>query len=196
MKRVIIRYNAGNVKSVEFALQRLGVEAIISDDPEIIMSADHVILPGVGEASTAMACLKAKGLDKVILNLRQPVLGICLGMQLMCQASDEGNTSCLGIFDQEVKRFPDAGMEFKIPHMGWNSVCHLKSPVFSQVEDREHVYFVHSYYAAPGIFTIALSNYIVDFSSAIQRDNFYGLQFHPEKSGPAGERILSNFLSL
>ncbi|MFV0377484.1 MAG: imidazole glycerol phosphate synthase subunit HisH [Mangrovibacterium sp.] len=199
MNLVIIKYNAGNIESVNNALLRLGVEAEISGDHEKIRAADKVIFPGVGEASTTMAYLKKEGLDKLIPSLTQPVLGICLGLQLMCKHSEEGDTPCLGIFDENVRRFrPEAGMEFvsKVPHMGWNTIANLKSGLFDVSLDNQFVYFVHSYYATVGKDTAAVGNYINPFSAALHRDNFYATQFHPEKSGAVGARILENFIKL
>ena len=199
MNIVIIKYNAGNIESVNNALQRLGVNAEITGDHEKIKAADKVIFPGVGEASTTMAYLKKEGLDKLIPELKQPVLGICLGLQLMCSHTEEGDTPCLGIFDEQVKRFiPEFGMEFvtKVPHMGWNTITDLKSEIFDPSLDNQFVYFVHSYYAAVGKHTAAVCNYINPFSAALNRDNFYATQFHPEKSGTVGARILENFLKI
>ncbi len=199
MNLVIIKYNAGNIESVNNALQRLGVNAEITGDHNKIKAADKVIFPGVGEASTTMAYLKKEGLDLLIPSLTQPVLGICLGLQLMCSYSEENDTQCLGIFDEHVKRFiPEPGMEYvtKVPHMGWNSISHLKSGIFDSSLDQEYVYFVHSFYAAVGEHTAAVCNYINPFSAALQRDNFYATQFHPEKSGTVGARILENFLKI
>jgi len=196
---VIIKYNAGNIKSVKNALYRLGVNAEITADHEKIINADKVIFPGVGEASTTMKYLRSRNLDKLIINLKQPVLGICLGLQLMCSHSEEGNIKCLGIFSEKVRRFiPDAGKEFitKVPHMGWNSVYNLKGSLFSEEMEHKYVYFVHSYYAGSGIHTAAECNYIVPFSAALQKDNFFATQFHPEKSGSIGLAILENFLKL
>ena len=199
MSIVIIKYNAGNIESVNNALMRLGVTAEITGDHEKIKAADKVIFPGVGEASTTMAYLKKEGLDQLIPQLKQPVLGICLGLQLMCSYSEENNTHCLGIFDEQVKRFiPEPGMEFvtKVPHMGWNNITDLKSGIFDPSLENQFVYFVHSYYAAAGKDTAAVCNYINPFSAALQRDNFYATQFHPEKSGTVGARILENFLKI
>ena len=193
MTVVIIKYNAGNTRSVQFALERLGINPIITDDAEIIRNADRVIFPGVGEASSAMKYLREKGLDKLIVSLKQPVLGICLGMQLMCTHSEEGDTTCLGIFDGKVKRFEQTE-GFKIPQMGWNNIYDLKTKVFDKISDDSHVYFVHGYYAELSRNTIATTNYIRPYSSALQKNNFYGMQFHPEKSGEVGEQILHNFL--
>ena len=199
MKIVIIKYNAGNIRSVDFALQRLGVSALISDDHEEIRNADRVIFPGVGEASTTMSYLKGHNLDSLICDLKQPVLGVCLGLQLMCTHSEEGDTTCLGIFPEKVKKFiagSDQSNIFKIPHMGWNSVYGLKSPLFQGISEADYFYFVHSYYATTGEDTAAICNYLVPFSASLQRDNFYATQFHPEKSGLTGARILGNFINL
>jgi len=199
MNIVIIKYNAGNIESVNNAMQRLGVNAEITGDHKKIRAADKVIFPGVGEASTTMAYLKNEGLDQLIPELKQPVLGICLGLQLMCSHSEENNTPCLGIFDEKVKRFvPEPGKEFitKVPHIGWNNISDLKSGIFDLSLEEQYVYFVHSYYASIGEDTIAVCNYIHPFSAALHRDNFYATQFHPEKSGSVGARILENFLKL
>ncbi len=192
MKVVIIKYNAGNIRSVLFALERIGVEAIVTDEPDEIRSADRVIFPGVGEASTAMKYLREKGLDKLICSLTQPVLGICLGMQLMCSFSEENNTECLGIFDQKVRLFPENG--FKIPQIGWNNITNLKSTLFDGVEESAYMYFVHSYYVESCNNAISKTDYILEFSSAIQKNNFSAVQFHPEKSGEAGQKIIENFI--
>jgi len=189
----IINYNAGNIRSVKNAITRLGYESIISDNPDVIIKADKVILPGVGEASSAMKYLKENELDKLILSLKQPVLGICLGLQLMCKLSEEGKTKCLGIFDAMVKKFPALDL---VPHMGWNNFDQLNSKLFKGVNTNDNVYYVHSYYAELCSDTTAVCNYILPFSSTIQRDNFYGTQFHPEKSARVGEEILKNFLEL
>ncbi len=199
MNIVIIKYNAGNIESVNNALQRLGVVAEITADPEKIRKADKVIFPGVGEASTTMDYLRRTGLDKVIVSLKQPVLGICLGLQLMCAHSEENDTTCLGIFDEKVKRFiPKAGEEFitKVPHMGWNAVYDLKTDLLKDIGENGYVYFVHSYYAERSVHTIATCDYILPFSAALHKDNFYATQFHPEKSGDIGATILKNFLEL
>jgi glutamine amidotransferase len=199
MNIAIIKYNAGNIRSVEFALQRLGIEPEITADPEKIRSADKVIFPGVGEASTTMKYLREHKLDQLIISLKQPVLGICLGLQLMCKHSEEGNTPCLGIFDEEVKRFHVTEGEeslYKIPQMGWNTLTNLKSKLFDSSLENQYVYFVHSYYAALGSHTIATTQYCQPFSSALHKDNFYATQFHPEKSGTAGAKILKNFIEL
>jgi glutamine amidotransferase len=193
MKIVIIKYNAGNVHSVRSALQRLGVEPILSDDPQEIKNADKVIFPGVGEASTAMAYLHNKKLADVLINLKKPVLGICLGLQLFCQQSEENDTKGLNIFETKVKKFPPTD---NVPHMGWNALKELKGNLFSNVDEGSFVYFVHSYFAELGENTIAKTDYSLQFSAALQKDNFYALQFHPEKSAKVGEQILKNFLGL
>jgi imidazole glycerol-phosphate synthase subunit HisH len=196
-KIAIIKYNAGNIFSVVNALERLNVEYVLTDDENAIRTADKVIFPGVGEASSAMAYLKSKGLDVLIKSLKQPVLGICLGMQIMCTHSEEHDTNCLEIFNIKIKKFQNlAGGKIKIPHMGWNSITGLKSPLFKQVNESSYVYFVHSYYAVANEYSIATCHYIQDFSAALQKDNFYGVQFHPEKSGDIGETIIQNFLDL
>ena len=192
MKVVVIKYNAGNIRSVLFALERIGVHAFVTDDHEEIRSADRVIFPGVGEASSAMKYLREKGLDTLICSLKQPVLGICLGMQLMCAHSGENDTTCLGIFDQRVLLFPQDG--FKIPQIGWNNITGLKTALFKDVAENAYMYFVHSYYVEKCENAIALTNYITEFSSAVQKDNFYAVQFHPEKSGDVGQKILENFI--
>ena len=190
----VIRYSAGNVLSVMNALSRLGKDAVLTDDPAMINSADHVIFPGVGEASSAMRYLREHGLDEVIRNLTQPFLGICLGMQLMCSASDEGDTECLGIFPERVTLFP-GGRGFKIPHMGWNNLEKLSGPLFGHVSSGEYVYFVHSYYVPASCYSSAVTEYDgISFSASLSKDNFHGVQFHPEKSGDVGERILRSFL--
>ena len=196
MSIAIIQYNAGNIQSVLYALERLGIDAIVTDEPEQIQSADKVIFPGVGEASTAMQYLQHKNLDTLITALKQPVLGICLGMQLMCTYSEENNTNCMGIFNEQVKQFKPNDISSKVPQMGWNTITHLQSPLFAGVEENSYAYFVHGYYASIGEHTIAQTNYILDYSSALHKDNFYGVQFHPEKSAKTGEQIIQNFLSL
>ncbi len=199
MNIVIIKYNAGNIRSVEFALQRLGIEPEITADKEKIKAADKVIFPGVGEASTTMKYLREQKLDQLIVSLEQPVLGICLGLQLMCKHSEEGDTTCLGIFDEEVKRFQvPEGKDalYKIPQMGWNTIVDLKSGLFDTSLENQYVYFVHSYYATLGSHTIATTQYSQAFSAALHKDNFYATQFHPEKSGTIGARILKNFIEL
>lgn len=193
MKIVIINYGAGNIQSIKFAIQRLGYEAILSNDVKEIQSADKVIFPGVGEASSAMSKLKASGLDKIIPELKQPVLGICLGMQLMCNSSEEGNTEGLGIFDVDVVKFSN---KVKVPQIGWNQISNLKSDLFNEVDEKEHIYLVHSFYAPLCNETIAESDYELKYSAALKKDNFYGTQFHPEKSSEVGEQILKNFFKM
>lgn len=189
----IIKYNAGNIKSVQNAVQRLGFECEVTDSIEKIKNASKVIFPGVGQAKTAMKYLKEKELDKLIISLQQPVLGICLGLQLMCKHSEEGNTKCLGIFDSEVNKFP---LKNIVPQMGWNNFELVKGDLFKDIQLNDDVYYVHSYYAEICESTAAICNYILPFSSAMQKDNFYATQFHPEKSADVGERILKNFLNL
>ncbi len=189
----IIKYNAGNIKSVSNALARLGYDSVITDDHNIIRSAGKVIFPGVGEAGSAMNYLRSRNLDRLIVSLKQPVLGICLGQQLMCRHSEEGNTDCLGIFDAGVFRFPHTD---KVPHMGWNNFFSLKGPLFEGVPSSTDVYYVHSYYTEISASTVAVCDYILPFSAAMQKNNFYATQFHPEKSASAGELILKNFLGL
>jgi len=197
MKVAIIKYNAGNIQSVLFALERIGIEGIVTDDAEIIQSADKVIFPGVGEAQTAINYLKERKLDKLITSLKQPVLGICLGLQLLCDHSEENDTKCLGIFDGLIlRKFNPAEKIIKVPQIGWNNIYDLKSDLFKDVNDNEYGYFVHSYYAEPSRYTIATTDYIQAYSSALKKDNFYGVQFHPEKSGKMGEQILKNFLNI
>lgn len=194
MKVVIIRYNAGNVQSVIYALERLGIQPVLTADFEEIKSADKVIFPGVGEASSTMKYLKEHKLDQIIINLKQPVLGICLGMQLLCKHSEENNTDCLGVFDIAVKKFESTNK--KIPHTGWNTINDLKSELFKGVEQNSFVYYVHSYYAEFNNNTIATTDYVLPYSAALNKNNFYGVQFHPEKSAEIGEKIISNFLAL
>lgn len=207
MKVAIVKYNAGNVQSVLFALERLDVKAVWTDEPAVLRSADRVIFPGVGEASSAMRYLCERGLDEVIRSLQQPVLGICLGLQLFCRHSEENDTICLDIFDADVRRFPSSSTPhssllapqsspLKVPHMGWNNLSHLRGALFEGVAEESFVYFVHSYYAEINPSAVATANYGVDFSAALQRDNFYAVQFHPEKSGPVGQQILRNFLKI
>lgn len=193
MKVVIVKYNSGNSCSVSFALERIGVSALITSDINEIQAADKIIFPGVGEASSAMKFLREQKLDKVIVDLKQPVLGICLGMQLLCDQSEEGNTDCLGVFKQKVLKFPETN---KVPQIGWNNIRNLNSSLFKDVKEMEYMYFVHGYYAEKSPNTIASTNYGLEYSSALQKDNFYGVQFHPEKSSEAGQLILQNFLSL
>jgi len=198
MNIVIIKYNAGNTKSVEHALQRLDIQPIITDDIETIQKADKVIFPGVGHAAPTMQYLKERNLDNVIKNLKQPVLGICLGQQLMCAHSEEGNVDCLNIFPIQVKKFKIETENFKIPHIGWNTISELSSPLFNNIENNSYVYFVHSYYCELSDLneTAAVCNYILPFSAALQKDNFYAVQFHPEKSADVGHHILRNFLKI
>jgi len=193
MKIVIINYGAGNIQSILFAIERLGYKAILSNNPDEIKAADKVIFPGVGEASYAMQMLQKSGLDTLIPTLKQPVLGICLGMQLMCNSSEEGQTKGLGIFDVGVVKFTS---KVKVPQMGWNTIYQLKSNLFSGIAENEYMYLVHSFYAPLCVETIARTNYELEYSSALEKDNFYGTQFHPEKSGDVGETILANFLKL
>lgn len=196
MNVAIIKYNAGNIYSVDYALKRLGITPVITADPELITKADKVIFPGVGEAFTTMEYLKAHQMTDLIRGLKQPVLGICLGMQLMCRYSEEGNADCLGIFDVDVKRFIPQRHEDKVPHMGWNTITDLKGGLFSPALKNQFVYFVHSYYVPLNADTAATTEYILPFSASLHKDNFYATQFHPEKSGSVGEQILKNFLNL
>jgi glutamine amidotransferase len=193
MKVSIIKYNAGNVRSVLFALERIGINATVTDDISILTSSDKIIFPGVGEASSAMQYLREKNLDQVIINLKQPVLGICLGMQLMCQQSEEGNTDCLGIFDNQIKLFSG---DIKVPQIGWNTIYDLKTNLYKGIKEKEYMYLVHSYYAEISEHTIAKANYGLEYSSSLQKNNFYGVQFHPEKSSDAGQQLLENFIKL
>lgn len=198
MKIAIIKYNAGNIMSVDYALQRIGIQAEVTGDKEKIATADKVIFPGVGEASTTMEYLRAEKLDQLIVGLRQPVLGICLGMQLMCSHSEENDATCLGIFSEKVVKFSAENSEIntlKVPHMGWNSLYNLKTELMKGISEGDFVYFVHSYYAAIGQDTAAVCNYGNPFSAALQKSNFYATQFHPEKSGPVGAKILENFIT-
>ncbi|WP_421869862.1 imidazole glycerol phosphate synthase subunit HisH [Marinoscillum sp.] len=194
MKVAIVKYNAGNVQSLTFALNRLGVEPVLSDDPEFLQTADKVIFPGQGEASSAMRSLKEKGLDRVLRSLHQPFLGVCLGMQLMCESSEENNTECLGIIPQKVVRFDSS--EVKVPHMGWNDIHQLKSPIMKDIQEGDYLYFVHSYYVPVCEETIAVAEYPQSFSAALNKDNYYAIQPHPEKSAEAGMKLLENFLKL
>lgn len=193
MKIVIINYGAGNIQSIKFAIQRLGYKAILSDNVAEIISADKVIFPGVGEASSAMKKLRESGLDTLIPQLKQPVLGICLGMQLMCNTSEEGDTKGLGIFDVDVIKFSN---KVKVPQIGWNQIINLKSGLFKNISSNEHIYLVHSFYAPLSKETIAEAEYDVSYSAALLKNNFYGTQFHPEKSSTVGAQILKNFLEL
>ena len=197
MKIAIIKYNAGNIQSVLFALERIGHKAIVTDDAALIHAADKVIFPGVGEASTAMNYLEERKLDKLIVSLKQPVLGICLGMQLLCEYSTENNTTCLAVFDKvQVKKFTPASIQLKVPQIGWNTITNLKTALFQNVKESSYCYFVHGYYADISPYTIATTSYVQSYSSALKKDNFYGVQFHPEKSAEVGEQILKNFLKL
>lgn len=194
MKVAVVKYNAGNIQSVSYALERMGVDFEVTSDPEKIVGAGKVIFPGVGEASTTMNYLKANNLDKLIVSLKQPVLGICLGMQLLCRHSEENDTECLGVFDQVVKRF-EPSPQFKVPHMGWNSLHDVKGWINEDLNDK-YVYFVHSYYVPVNAHTVAQADYVVPFSAAMRKNNFHAVQFHPEKSAEAGEQILKGFLEL
>lgn len=197
MQVAVIKYNAGNVQSVLYALERLGVDAVLTDDFDTIQKADKVIFPGQGEASTAMRYLKEKKLDLLIPQLRQPFFGVCLGQQLLCEYSEENDTPCLGVFPVKVKRFiPESHEEFKVPHVGWNNLLDLKHPLLDGLDETAFVYYVHSYFCELSDFTIAKTHYIHDFAALMHRDNFYAMQAHPEKSGKVGERILENFLRI
>jgi glutamine amidotransferase len=193
MNVTVIKYNAGNIQSVRIALERLGLKPEVTDDPEVISRSDKVIFPGVGEASSAMTYLKERQLDNLLRDLNMPVLGICLGLQLMCHYSEENDTDCLSIFDSTVRRFPP---EEKVPHMGWNTIANLKGPLFKDIPERSYVYFVHSYFAEMNPSAIAGTDYVLDFASALEKENYFAVQFHPEKSGLVGEKILKNFLEL
>ena len=196
MNIVILKYNAGNIRSVLYALERIGHAAQVTDDPDLIRRADKVIFPGVGEARSAMRYLRERNLDQLILSLEQPLLGICLGMQLMCAYSEENDTQCLGIFRETVRRFKGGQEGLKVPQIGWNNIYGLRTSLFEAVPAQTYCYFVHSYYAQAGDHTIAMADYGISYSAALQKGNFYGVQFHPEKSAQAGEQILKNFLSL
>ena len=196
MDVAIIKYNAGNIYSVSYALKRLGVSPVITADPELLNKADKVIFPGVGEAQTTMDYLKEHKMDAVIKDLKQPVLGICLGMQLMCRHSEEGDAECLGIFDAEVKKFIPHRHEDKVPHMGWNTITQVKDGLFTAQLENKFVYFVHSYYVPVNEYTAATTNYIQPFSASLHKDNFYATQFHPEKSGSVGEDSQRNVIKL
>jgi glutamine amidotransferase len=196
MNIAILKYNAGNVRSVQIALERLGIVATLTDDHEVLLSADRVIFPGVGEASSAMKYLKDRKLDKLLIDLKNPVLGICLGMQLMCSYSEENDTTCLGLFEETVRKFKSTQAGEKIPQIGWNTIECLNSPLFTGVEEGAYSYFVHGYRADKGIHTIAETNYCGSYSSALQIRNFYGVQFHPEKSADVGSKIIENFINI
>lgn len=196
MNIAIVKYNAGNVRSVQIALERLGILAALTDDHEVLLSADRVIFPGVGEASSAMKYLQDRKLDKLLIDLKQPVLGICLGMQLMCSYSEENDTTCLGLFEETVRKFTSTDAGEKIPQIGWNTIECLNSPLFNGIEEGTYCYFVHGYRADKGIHTIAETNYCGSYSSALQIRNFYGVQFHPEKSAAVGSKILENFINI
>ena len=196
MNIVILKYNAGNIRSVLYALERIGHAAQVTDDPDLIRRADKVIFPGVGEARSAIRYLRERNLDQLILSLEQPLLGICLGMQLMCAYSEENDTQCLGIFKETVRRFKGGQEGLKVPQIGWNNIYGLRTSLFEAVPEQTYCYFVHSYYAQAGDHTIAMADYGISYSAALQKGNFYGVQFHPEKSAQAGEQILKNFLSL
>lgn len=195
MNIVIVKYNAGNIQSVLYALERIGIQAEVTDDKEKILQADKVIFPGVGEASTAMNYLRDRNIDQLLISLKQPVLGICLGMQLMCSSSEEGDTTCMGIFEEKVKKFIKVD-DFKVPQIGWNDIYDLKTPLFNGISEHSYVYLVHSYYASLGEHTIATTDYISPYSTALHRDNFYGVQFHPEKSAEVGSVLLKNFIEM
>ncbi len=196
MDTVVIKYNAGNLRSVEFALSRLGVEPVFSDEAETILKAQRIIFPGVGEASSAMKYLRERQLDEVILAAKQPFLGICLGMQLMCKHSEENDTTCLGIFDESVKKFNPTDPALKVPQIGWNTIANLKTPVFTDIPEDSYCYFVHGYYASKGEHTIATTDYGGLYSAALKMGNYYGVQFHPEKSAAIGQKIIENFLKI
>lgn len=196
MQIAIVKYNAGNIYSVINALSRLGVEPLLTDDAELLRKADRVIFPGQGQASTTMSYIREHGLDNVIRSLTQPVLGVCVGQQLMCKHSEEGDTDCIGIFPIEVKLFKPQLHEDKVPQMGWNSIYDLKTPLFKGINENDFIYNVHSFYVPESEYTIATCNYIQPYSAALHKDNFYACQFHPEKSGKVGERILQNFLEI
>lgn len=193
MKLAIIKYNAGNIQSLKFGLERVGIEPVVTDDPDEIRSADKIIFPGQGEASSAMKYLKSHNLDHVLTEVKQPFLGVCLGMQLMCESSEENDSECLGIIPLKVKKFDG---QHKVPHMGWNTIENLNSPLFSTLDDKSYLYFVHSYFVPDSEYSIATTEYGVKFSSALQKDNYFAVQAHPEKSSTAGEVILKNFLSM
>lgn len=196
MQVAILKYNAGNIRSVVNALKRIGCNPVITDDAETLLSADRIIFPGQGAAGTTMQHLRQHGLDRIIRSFKQPVLGICIGQQLLCRHSEEDDTDCLGIFPIDVKKFVPASHDEKVPAMGWNNICDLKTPLFNGLKEGDFAYFVHSYYAPISDYTIATADYTGKFSAALHKDNFYATQFHPEKSGKVGERIFENFLSI
>jgi glutamine amidotransferase len=196
MDTVVIKYNAGNLRSVEFALSRLGIDPIFSDEAETILRAQRIIFPGVGEASSAMKYLKERQLDEVILAAKQPFLGICLGMQLMCKHSEENNTTCLGIFDESVRKFNPVDPALKVPQIGWNTISDLKTTLFADIPEESYCYFVHGYFASEGEHTIATTDYGGLYSAALNKGNYYGVQFHPEKSADIGQKIIENFLKI
>ncbi len=195
MKVAIIKYPGGNVLSVDLALKRLGIQPVVSADPEYILAADRIVFPGVGEAATTMQYLRRTGLDSLLTSIRQPFLGICLGMQLMCSRSEEGNVDCLGIFPEEVVRLRPACGE-KVPHMGWNQVTNIRGRLMNNIKEGTYMYFIHSYYVTPGENTVAITDYVQPFGAALEKGNFFATQFHPEKSGMAGEQLLKNFINL
>lgn len=196
MEVAIVKYNAGNICSVINALKRLGIKPILTDEPDVLRRADRVLFPGQGEAGSTMTYLREHHLDRLIKDLKQPVLGICIGQQLMCRHSEESDTDCLGIFDVDVVKFRPHKHEDKVPHMGWNTLNNLKGDLFKGLQENDFVYFVHSFYVPVNPHTVATTEYILPFSAALQRDNFYATQFHPEKSGSIGEKIIKNFLDL
>jgi glutamine amidotransferase len=196
MDTVVIKYNAGNLRSVEFALSRLGINPIFSDEAETILKAQRIIFPGVGEASSAMKYLRERKLDEIILAANQPFLGICLGMQLMCKHSAENDTTCLGIFDESVKKFNPQDPGLKVPQIGWNTISDLKTPLFANIPEESYCYFVHGYFASKGEHTIATTDYAGLYSAALNKSNYYGVQFHPEKSADIGQQIIENFLNI
>ncbi len=196
MDVAIVKYNAGNIFSVANALKRLGVEPEVTDNAEKLQKADRVLFPGQGNAKTTMSYLRAHGLDKIIRDLKQPVLGICVGQQLMCQHSEEGNVDCIGIFPVEVRRFRPKYQEDKVPAMGWNALYDLKGELFNGIQEKDYIYFVHSFYVPVCNFTVAQADYILPYSAALHKDNFWAVQFHPEKSGKVGERVIANFLNM
>ena len=196
MDTVVIKYNAGNLRSVEFALSRLGINPIFSDEAETILQAQRIIFPGVGEASSAMKYLRERKLNEIILAANQPFLGICLGMQLMCKHSAENDTTCLGIFEESVQKFNPQDPALKVPQIGWNTISDLKTPLFANIPEESYCYFVHGYFASKGEHTIATTDYAGLYSAALNKSNYYGVQFHPEKSADIGQKIIENFLKI